>query len=58
MAQRGVKVPPDVAALVSRSDEVVRDTELSEKQALEHVQALNQATLLLEPMVSVTKNRT
>jgi hypothetical protein len=36
----------------------VRDTELSEKQALEHVQALNQATLLLEPMVSVTKNRT
>jgi hypothetical protein len=47
-----------VAALVGRSDEVVRDTELSEKQALEHVQALNQATLLLEPMVSGTKNRT
>jgi hypothetical protein len=58
MAQRGLKVPPDVAALVSRSDEVVRDTELSEKQALGHVQALNQATLLLEPVASATKNRT
>jgi hypothetical protein len=58
MAQRGLKVPPEVAALVGRSDEVVRDTELSEKQALEHVQALNQATLLLEPIVSATKNKT
>jgi hypothetical protein len=58
MAQRGLKVPPDVAALVGRSDEAVRDTELSEKRALEHVQALNQVTLLLEPVVSGTKNGT
>jgi hypothetical protein len=58
MKQRGIKVPADVAALVGRSDEVVRDTELSEKQALEHVQALNQATLLLEPVVPAAKNRT
>ena len=58
MAQRGLKVPADVAALVGRSDEVVGDTELSEKRALEHVQALNQATLLLEPVVSATKTKT
>lgn len=58
MAQRGLKVPPDVAALAGRSDEAVRDTELSEKRALEHVQALNQVTLLLEPVVSGTKNGT
>lgn len=55
MAKRGLKLPPDVAALVGRSDEAARDTELSEKRALEYVQALNQATLLLEPVVSVTK---
>jgi hypothetical protein len=52
MAQRGLKVPPDVAALVSRSDEIAGDTELSEKRALDLVRALNQATLLLEPVAS------
>ena len=57
MAQRGLKVPPDVAALVGRSDEAVGDTELSEKRALEHVQALNQATRLLEPAVSAAKEK-
>jgi hypothetical protein len=55
MAQRGLKVPEDVAALIGRSDEAAGDTELSEKLALEHVQALSQATLLLEPVVSGVK---
>jgi len=55
MSQRGLKVPPDVAALVGGSDEAVGDTELSEKRALEHVQALIQATRLLEPVVTTAK---
>jgi hypothetical protein len=55
MAQRGLKVSPDLAALVSRSEEATGDTDLSEKRALEHVQALNQATLLLDPLVSAKK---
>jgi hypothetical protein len=58
MAQRGLKVPADVASLVGRSDEATGDTELSEKRALEHVQALHQATLLLEPVVSMAKDKT
>jgi hypothetical protein len=58
MAQRGIKVPPDVAAVVGSSDQAAGDTELSEKRALEHVRALNQATLLLEPVVSAAKDKT
>jgi hypothetical protein len=58
MAQRGLKVSPDVASLVGGSDQAAGDTELSEKRALEHVQALNQATLLLEPVVSAAKDKT
>jgi hypothetical protein len=57
MAQRGLKVPPDPAALVGRSHEAAGDTELSEKRALEHVQALNQATRLLDPVASVAEGR-
>lgn len=57
MAQRGLKVSPDVAALVGRSEEAAGDTELSEKRALEHVQALNQATRLLDPLVSAAKEK-
>jgi hypothetical protein len=49
MGQRGLKVPARVAALVGGSDDAVGDTELLEKRALEHVQALNQATELLDP---------
>jgi hypothetical protein len=58
MAQRGLKVPPAVTALVGRSEDAAGDTELSEKRALEHVQALNQATLLLDPVVSAAKEKT
>lgn len=58
IAQRGIKVPPDVASLVAGSDQAAGDTELSEKRALEHVQALNHATLLLEPVVSTAKDKT
>jgi hypothetical protein len=58
MGQRGLKVPPDVAALVGRSDDATGDTELSEKRALEHVQALNQATRLLDPAVAAAKEKT
>ncbi len=57
MAQRGIKIPPGVAALVGRSQDAAGDTELSEKQALEHVQALNQATRLLEPDLSAARKR-
>ena len=52
MTQRGLKVPPDVAALVACSEDAAGDTELSEKRALEYVQALHQATQLLDPVVS------
>ncbi len=58
MKQRGLNVPPDVAAQVGRSEETAGDTQLSEKRALALVQALNQATLLLDPVVSATKDRT
>jgi hypothetical protein len=58
MAQRGIKVPAGVAALVGSSDEASGDTELSEKRALEHVQALNQATRLVDPSVSAAKEKT
>ena len=57
MAQRGLKVPPDVAALVGRSEDATGDTELSEKRALEHVQALNQATQLLDPTASAATEK-
>jgi len=57
MAQRGLKVPPDVAALVGRSEDATGDTELSEKRALEHVQALNQATQLLDPTASAATQK-
>jgi hypothetical protein len=57
MAQRGLKLPPDVAALVGRSEEATGDTELSEKRALEHVQALSQATLLLDPLASSAREK-
>jgi len=49
MSKRGIKLPQDAAVWVSRSDEASRDTELTEKNALEYVRALNQAALLLEP---------
>jgi hypothetical protein len=49
MAQRGIKLPPHEAALVGQTEDAARDTELSEKRALEHAQALNQATRLLDP---------
>jgi hypothetical protein len=58
MTQRGIKVPPEVSSLVGSSDQAAGDTELSEKRALEHVQALNRATLLLEPAVSAAKDKT
>jgi hypothetical protein len=55
MTQCGLKVPPDVAAMVARSDEAAGDMDLSEKRALEQVQALNQATRLLDPALSAGK---
>jgi uncharacterized protein DUF4350 len=57
MAQRGIKVPADVASLVGSSAQAAGDTKLSEKRALEHVRALNQATLLLDPVVSAAKDK-
>ncbi len=58
MAQRGLKVEPGVAALVGGSDEATGDTELSEKRALEHVRALNEATQVLEAPGSAAKDKT
>jgi hypothetical protein len=55
MAKRGIKIPAQVATLVGRTDEAASDTELSEKKALEHVQALNEATQLLEPTLTADK---
>jgi Domain of unknown function (DUF4350) len=49
MTQHGIKLPPDVAALVSSSGDVAADPELSQKQALEHVRALSLAMRLLDP---------
>ncbi len=57
MAKRGIKIPAHVAALVGRTDEAASDTELSEKKALEHVQALNEATLLLEPTLPTDRKK-
>ena len=55
MAKRGLQVPADVAAIVTRTDDATADTELSEKRALEQVQALSAATLVLEPGGAVEK---
>jgi hypothetical protein len=49
MAQHGLKLPADVSALVSASADAATDPELSEKRAMEHVRALNQAMRLLDP---------
>lgn len=56
MGQRGIRLPQSVAALVGSSHDAVENAELSEKQALEHVQALNKATQLLEPVASASEN--
>jgi len=57
MVKRGLKVSADVADTLRRTEEATGDTELSEKQALEHVQALNQATRLLEAVVSSASDK-
>jgi hypothetical protein len=58
MVQRGLKAPSDITNLVSRSEDASGDTELSEKRALEHVQALNRLTEILEPAVSTAQTKT
>jgi len=57
MTQHGLKLPPDVAALVRTSGDAATDTELSEKRALEHVRALNQAMELLDPPATPARKR-
>jgi hypothetical protein len=57
MTQHGLKLSPDVAALVSGSSDAVTDPELSEKWALEHVRALSQAMRLLDPGVPPANER-
>ncbi len=49
MTQRGLKLPENTATLVRISEDAAGDPELSEKRALDHVKALNQATQLLDP---------
>ena len=48
MTLRGLKIPPGEAALVRSSSDAAVDTELSEKRALEHVQALIRVMQLLD----------
>jgi hypothetical protein len=52
MEQRGLKIPEDTAALVRHGEEASGDTELTEGQALRHVQALSHAAQLLESPAS------
>jgi hypothetical protein len=52
MEQRGLKLPANADALVKASDDAAGDPALSEKRALEYVQALNQAMRLLDPQVT------
>ncbi len=49
MSQHGLKLPADVAALVEAAGDAASDPELSEKQALHSVRALNQAMRMLDP---------
>jgi hypothetical protein len=48
MTQHGLKLAPNVAALVGASNDAAIDTQLSEKQALEYVRALVEAMQLLD----------
>jgi hypothetical protein len=57
MAQRGLKTSSDIADLVGGSEDAAGDTELSEKRALEHVQALNRLTEILDPSVSTAQKK-
>jgi hypothetical protein len=52
MAQRGIKIPPDLASLVRSSEEAASDSELSEQRALDRIKALNRATGFLDPQTS------
>ena len=57
VTQHGIKLPPDVAALVRTSGDAAADPQLSEKRALEHVRALNEAMRLLDPPAARTTDR-
>jgi hypothetical protein len=48
MAQHGLRLPSEVAALVSASSDAATDIQLSEKRALAHVRALVDAMRLLD----------
>jgi len=56
MTQHGLKIPSDVAKLIRSSSDAAIDTELSEKRALEHVQALIRVMQLLD-MPTAAKER-
>jgi hypothetical protein len=49
MEQHGLKLPSEVASLVARSGDATTDPELSEKEALQYVRALNGAMRMLHP---------
>jgi hypothetical protein len=57
MAQRGMKLSPDIGALVKTSSDAAGEPDLSEKRALEYVRALNQAMILLHPAITPAKER-
>jgi hypothetical protein len=57
MTQHGLKLSSDVDALVKASGDAEADPGLTEKRALEHVRALNQAMQLLDPQVAPAKER-
>jgi len=57
MTQHGLKLPSDVGALARTSGDAVADPGLTEKRALEHVRALNQAMRLLDPAIAPARER-
>ncbi len=49
MSHRGIRLPESIAQMVRESEMAAGDPALTEKAALEHVRALNEAIQLLDP---------
>jgi hypothetical protein len=58
MSHRGIRLPESIAQMVRESEMAAGDPALTEKAALEHVRALNEAIQLLDPVTKGIKERT
>lgn len=58
MSHRGIQLPEPIAPKVRESEMAAGDPALTEKAALEHVRALNEAIQLLDPVTKGIKERT